>query len=509
MLSIIIFIVSFTLAAPVQLKTADKVAYNIYKQYNLDKKFSFNVKSIEVVSDSGIDLIYIYHLNPLGFILVSADDRYDPYIGYSFDSNFKTENIPSNFDFFFNSIKSKIKSNITSNSYQNSINKDRWSKFSDSNYKNTRVRNVSPLIVAEFDQSGSWNNTLTAETGFNGPVGCVAVAMSQIMYYWGYPEQGTGSNTYIDSNLGELSVDFSTAFYDFDNMAPTYATNPSRLLLYHTGVSVNMSYENGGSGAQCQGVYPSAQDAMQRYFKYSDDIANADADNIDNINEFSEILKEQLDYSKPILFSGFSDSYGNGGHAWNVDGYQNNSFHCNWGWGGYNNGYFNLSTMGGFDTWQNALIDIIPEPYANPLALFAYDLVDNTVILIDISQEVNETQISSWNWDFGDGNTQVNSNNYAEHTYSGNGQYEVNLTVTNVYGYTSIAHTEIVTIGSALSGDINSDEVINVLDLVMLVNFVLGDSTPTNSELNVSDLNNDGTLNVLDIVTLVNLILDN
>ena len=43
----------------------------------------------------------------------------------------------------------------------------------------------------------------------------------------------------------------------------------------------------------------------------------------------------------------------------------------------------------------------------------------------------------------------------------------------------------------------------------MLVNFVLGDSIPTNSEFNVSDLNNDGTLNVLDIVTLVNLILDN
>ena len=67
-----IFIVSFTLAAPVQLKTADKVAYNIYKQYNLDKKFSYNVKSIEVVTDSGIDLIYIYHLNPLRFNSIST-----------------------------------------------------------------------------------------------------------------------------------------------------------------------------------------------------------------------------------------------------------------------------------------------------------------------------------------------------------------------------------------------------------------------------------------------------
>ena len=34
------------------------------------------------------------------------------------------------------------------------------------------------------------NNTLTAETGFNGPVGCVAVSMAQIMAI-GF-EQGQG-----------------------------------------------------------------------------------------------------------------------------------------------------------------------------------------------------------------------------------------------------------------------------------------------------------------------------
>ena len=53
-------------------------------------------------------------------------------------------------------------------------------------------------------------------------------------------------------------------------------------------------------------------------------------------------------------------------------------------------------------------------------------------------------------------------------------------------------------------GDINSDGVINILDVVGLVNIILGNS-PENP---AGDLNQDGVYNVLDIVQLVNIILD-
>ena len=56
-------------------------------------------------------------------------------------------------------------------------------------------------------------------------------------------------------------------------------------------------------------------------------------------------------------------------------------------------------------------------------------------------------------------------------------------------------------------GDINVDGVINILDVVIMVNFILNSQTPTDLEFTASDLNSDGTLNVLDIVQLVNLIL--
>ena len=51
-------------------------------------------------------------------------------------------------------------------------------------------------------------------------------------------------------------------------------------------------------------------------------------------------------------------------------------------------------------------------------------------------------------------------------------------------------------------GDINSDSLINVLDVVQLVNMIL-----TNSSNEAADLNQDNTINVQDIILLINLIL--
>jgi hypothetical protein len=45
------------------------------------------------------------------------------------------------------------------------------------------------------------------------------------------------------------------------------------------------------------------------------------------------------------------------------------------------------------------------------------------------------------------------------------------------------------------------------LDVVILVNFILEVDTPDSDEFTAGDINADGILNVLDIVNLVNLIL--
>ena len=61
---------------------------------------------------------------------------------------------------------------------------------------------------------------------------------------------------------------------------------------------------------------------------------------------------------------------------------------------------------------------------------------------------------------------------------------------------------------NGIIGDINQDSIINVLDIISLINFVLGSDTPTSDEMMLSDLNQDSIINVLDIVSLVNLILN-
>ena len=58
-----------------------------------------------------------------------------------------------------------------------------------------------------------------------------------------------------------------------------------------------------------------------------------------------------------------------------------------------------------------------------------------------------------------------------------------------------------------MAGDVNFDSVLNVLDVVILVNYILEVDTPDSDQFTAGDINSDGILNVLDIVNLVNLIL--
>ena len=50
-----------------------------------------------------------------------------------------------------------------------------------------------------------------------------------------------------------------------------------------------------------------------------------------------------------------------------------------------------------------------------------------------------------------------------------------------------------------------NDTIINILDVVLMVNIILGENSPSST----SDMNMDGITNVLDIILLINIILEN
>ena len=56
-------------------------------------------------------------------------------------------------------------------------------------------------------------------------------------------------------------------------------------------------------------------------------------------------------------------------------------------------------------------------------------------------------------------------------------------------------------------GDINTDSVINIQDVVILINFILQSDFPEGNEQYAADLNTDGILNVQDVVILIGIIL--
>jgi hypothetical protein len=64
-----------------------------------------------------------------------------------------------------------------------------------------------------------------------------------------------------------------------------------------------------------------------------------------------------------------------------------------------------------------------------------------------------------------------------------------------------------ISLSNGLLGDLTSDGLINVTDIVVLVNIILGYDNATPAQQFAGDLNNDGLLNVTDVVLLVNLIL--
>ncbi|MBC8311161.1 MAG: C10 family peptidase [Candidatus Marinimicrobia bacterium] len=359
---LLLTIISALFSAPINQSNAEQVARNLFIERSNDSQL--DIRSIETISEDDLELYHIFHLSPIGFIIVAADDRVVPILGYSFENVYQTDGQPISINYFMNKFKSDIMDAIENNFPQIESVQRKWSKYQSANIDRLRDRSVSPLLSARFDQGATWNTMCPTDgAGPDGHalVGCVSVSMSQIMHYWKYPEFGAGSNSYYHSDYGNISANFNTQ-YDFDSMENNVGNTASQKLLYHAGVAVDMGYGADGSGAWVVGGNPSAYYALKNNFLYRTDMSYIYPYQYSD-SQYRQKLKDELDSNRPMIYRGYSSD---GGHAWNVDGYQDDEFHCNWGWGGSNNGYFPLSTLGGFDSDQAAVIKIQPQSLSAP-----------------------------------------------------------------------------------------------------------------------------------------------
>lgn len=318
---------------------------------------------------------YIINLSPAAYVIVAADDTCLPVIGYSMENPFPKSLDSPAFRMFFEQKMDEVRYAITSQIEPPLKTREEWKRlavYSDKFQPVKSSKAVQPLLTSKWSQDRYYNafcpEDISSPPGYDGrvPVGCVAVAIGQIMRYHAYPERGRFAWSYTPAEhpeYGEQSADFDNTTYHWSNM-PTqlYAyNNDVARFLYQCGVAVSMNYGPDASGADPN----DARAALIWFFRYSAEASLLFRD-LYNYEVWEEMMKAELDASRPIFYGG----YGTGGHAFVMDGYTVNNgldwFHMNWGWAGSGDGWFFLSNLqvgnSNFSYNQQAIINIQPDP---------------------------------------------------------------------------------------------------------------------------------------------------
>lgn len=395
----IVFFFCFSLfAAHVSQKTARNAAQNFYsvmveKNMQLTPgEISFSMvygyalsydNRLEGVDESGVPLFYIFNVNQDdGFVIISADDRAYPILGYSLIGSYTGESIPPGLLGLLQQYAKEI-NYLVNESSEKSISVDNsWSELLEENkgYQFKSFTAVDQLVSTQWNQSPYVNDMCPYDYTYNEltVTGCPATAMAQIMKFWNYPETGISYHSYNHPTYGTLSANFEATTYEYGSMPnQVNSTNDAvATLMYHCGVAVDMQYgvaATGGSGGYVieahSPVTHCCEYAFKTYFGYKTTMQGLFKDDFNDVTWIT-MLKSDLDDGRPIQYAGFGQG---GGHTWVCDGYDNNNyFHMNWGWGGIYDGYFTLSNLspgsggagggsGSFGSGQQALIGIEPQ----------------------------------------------------------------------------------------------------------------------------------------------------
>jgi|GEM_PF-139307 len=316
----------------------------------------------------GVTLWYIFNFEEGGFVITAADKRIFPVLAWSSEGEFDPSSIPENCAAWMTWYEKQILQ-LKKNSQAKAFDfENDWLILLENTSKSSLSEGIQPLLTAKWDQ-GEFFNALCPEdpSGINGhvPVGCVAVAMAQIMYYYRFPEQGKGFHSYTPAYnngiYGLQYADFENTSYQWNQMVDQCLTDNQAVaeLCYHAAVAVNMAFTPMSSGANVT----SAGTAMYQHFNYLPNSQVVLRQNAGGYELWQQMIVNNLENGQPLLY--FSNN-GFQGHAYVCDGYSDSvHFHFNWGWSGNHNGYYYINELipGGIDLTQSqgAIFDLYPD----------------------------------------------------------------------------------------------------------------------------------------------------
>lgn len=325
----LLFSLSLVLSLQARERTAGEMKQIALSQLGLSTA-TRSQSADEVKQMYAADMLTIYG-NDKAFVVVSKDTQFTPVLGYS-DAPFDAEHLPTDFCWWMAQISASMR-----RGYQSDY------------VPSTRATGDGTYLVkALWGQESPYSDVCPAVTG------CVATAMAQIMYYYGYPAIGTGTNCTYTVNGAKKTRSFNT-IYEWDKMVDDYYNSTVFLskarkqavanLMFDAGTAVHMQYSNSGSGAYTN----DAATAFVKNFSYDSLSVNMLNRFLYSDTEWMDIISKEINSGRPILYTG-ADSVA-GGHAFIFDGLDaNGRVHINWGWNGSANGFYNIADLSPGDT---------------------------------------------------------------------------------------------------------------------------------------------------------------
>ena len=252
---------------------------------------------------------------------------------------------------------------------------------------------VEPLLGnINYGQRKPYNNKCPYLNGGRSLTGCVATAMAQVLRYYQYPANGTGTFTYTGGDEGAKTINLEDYPFDWNNMLEEYQhgytdvqADAVSTLMLACGAALSMDYSKDGSGA-----YLSKMDGiLKNNFDYHKSVSFISTANISNPDEAiyywgEDVVRPELQAGHPLIFAGFP-AIGQTGHCFVVDGYKviddEYYYHVNWGWSGDGNSYCLLTRL------QNG-----PDNYSGyNLQMVFYIFPNNSQDIEDVTSNVVQT----------------------------------------------------------------------------------------------------------------------
>lgn len=305
---------------------AQQQAYSFWgKQMPMKAKAKSRVVSTASLSTLGNDSYYVFNNDAGGFVIIAGDDAVAPVLGYTSTGAFDANNLPEG-------LKDLLKS------YEQQI------AALGKNYKANTTSTRAEFTGEKLLNTAKWNQgaPFNKYTPNNYVTGCVATAGAIVMKHHGYPAKGVGSHSY-NWNGKNLTASFEHD-YDWANMPAKYTDGNDEAfdgvarLMSDLGIAVNMQYAKNGSASALEDLVT----ALKKYFGYSKYARHLKIEDL-GAEAWNGRLRAEIDANRPILYSGAESYYT--GHSFVIDGYKNETFSVNWGWGGYCNGFYRIGAL--------------------------------------------------------------------------------------------------------------------------------------------------------------------